>query len=198
MRGQCTFCVCTNSHKDWVTASSFSPIKKLGKHSTNQECHYFRLNTGTVSTKKQLHKQEDALSESTLTLNGKLLPLCIQRAPESSQTIISASSHVKSTCETVHFLSGVAGTERTVCPFIHVHKQLLCCEITKQSTFKTQFSVNRKVIHEKMLVMHQISTLQLAKHTKNTNFYFFRILEKSEDCHFKTIQTMTPKNHNIV
>lgn len=89
-------------------ASSFSPIKKLGKHSTNQECHYFRLNTGTVSTKKkkkQLHKQEDALSESTLTLNGKLLPLCIQRAPESFQTIISASSHVKSTCGTVHLLS---------------------------------------------------------------------------------------------
>lgn len=55
-----------------------------------------------------------------------------------------------------------------------------------------------KVIHEKMLVMHQISTLQLAKQTKNTNFYFFRILEKIVDCHFKTIQTMTPKNHNIV
>lgn len=40
--------------KEWVTASSFSPIKKLGKHSTNQKCHYFRLNTGTVSRKKTI------------------------------------------------------------------------------------------------------------------------------------------------
>lgn len=92
------------------------------------------------------------------------------------------------------------GLNVQVCPFNRVHKERLYHEITNRSTFKTQFSVkNRKVIHEKMLVMHQISTLQLAKQTKNTNFYFFRISEKSIDCHFKTIWTMqTPKNHNSV
>lgn len=137
------FCVCVQTAtselgKEWVTDSSFPQIKKLGKHCTNQVCHYFRLNTGTVSTKTITQAGRCSLCESILTLNGKLLPLCIQRAPESFQTIISGSSHVKSTCGTVNFLSCESGTERTVCPLIHVHKQRVIIETNNWSDFKTQ------------------------------------------------------------
>lgn len=133
--------------KEWPLPLS-PPIKKLGKHSTNQKCHYFRLNTGIVSRKKTITQAgRCSLWEYTNTKWKALAPSAskgLLNHFKQSFLLPDLWSPLVERSMSCPVPSCVARTERAVCPFIHVHKQLSYREITDQSTFKTQFSVKNK------------------------------------------------------